>query len=366
MRSGAPLLFDRRHFLKASGATFLAALCPEGARAALAADALFATAYRDAEGRFGIATLTEDGVLVDRALLPDRAHGLAYSAATDHIAAFARRPGTYMMIVARRGLSGPVVITAAEGRHFYGHGCFSPDGRILYACENDFDGGRGVIGLYDARDRYRRIGEFASQGIGPHDLSISDDGRLLIVANGGIETHPDFGRTKLNLDRMEPSLALLDARDGQLVQKHALPAHLSKLSTRHVDTDGQGRIWFACQYEGARDDRPPLVGSLAPGEDIRFLDLPEDVTEGLALYVGAIAVNRREGLVGLVSPRGGLSVSVEIGSGRVVRRERLPEAAGIAPAPQGFAVSSYEGRFGEKKLDLTFDQHIAALSSLHL
>lgn len=129
----APLLFDRRQFLKASGAAFLAALSPEGARAALEADALFATAYRDRDGRFGIATLTEDGRLVDRALLPDRAHGLAYSPETDHIAAFARRPGTYMMIVARRGLAAPVIVTAAAGRHFYGHGCFSPDGRVLYA-----------------------------------------------------------------------------------------------------------------------------------------------------------------------------------------------------------------------------------------
>ena len=361
-----PLLFDRRHFLKAGGAAFLAALSPDGARAALSADALFATAYRDEAGRFGIATLTEDGALVDRALLPDRAHGLAYSATGDHVAAFARRPGTYMMIVSRRGLADPVIVTAAEGRHFYGHGCFSPDGRLLYACENDFDGGRGVIGLYDATDGFRRTGEFLSQGIGPHDLSITDDGRMLIVANGGIETHPDFGRTKLNLDRMEPSLVLLDARDGQLIQKQALPAHLSKLSTRHVDTDGRGRIWFACQYEGARDDRPPLAGSFAPGEDIRFLTLPEDVTEGLALYVGAIAVNRREGLVGLVSPKGGLSVTVEMETGKVVRQERLPEAAGIAPRRGGFAVSSYEGRFGDKKLPLTFDQHIAALSSRHL
>jgi hypothetical protein len=30
-------------------------------------------------------------------------------------------------------------------------------------------------------------------------MTVSDDGRMLIVANGGIETHPDFGRTKLNL-----------------------------------------------------------------------------------------------------------------------------------------------------------------------
>lgn len=359
-------LFDRRQFLKASGLAFLAGLSPDGAGAALGADALFASAYRDTDGRFGIATLTERGELVDRALLPDRAHGLAYSPASDHVAAFARRPGTYMMIVSRKGLADPVIVTAEAGRHYYGHGCFSRDGHLLFACENDFDNGRGVIGVYDARDSYRRIGEYPSHGIGPHDLSLTDDGAMLIVANGGIETHPDFGRTKLNLDHMQPSLALVDARDGRLIEKHALPAHLSRLSTRHIDTDGKGRIWFACQYEGARDDRPPLCGSFARGEDIRFLSLPDEATEALALYVGAIAVNRREGIVGLVSPKGGVALSVEIETGRIIRTERLAEAAGIAPAPHGFAVSSYEGRFREKNLPLTFDQHIAALSPVHL
>ncbi len=359
-------LFDRRTFLKASGLAFLAGLTPRGLAAMERADALFASAYRDPEGRFGIATLTEKGDLVDRALLPDRAHGLAYNAATDQIAAFARRPGTYMMILSRRGFSSPVVIKAEDGRHFYGHGCFSPDGKRLFACENDFDAGRGIVGVYDATDAFRRIGEWETHGVGPHDLSISDDGRHLIVANGGIETHPDFGRTKLNLDRMQPSLVLLDAVDGGLVEKHPLPAHLSQLSTRHVDTDGKGRIWFACQYEGARDDRPPLAGSFAPGEDIRFLVLPDEITEALGLYVGAIAINRHEGLVGLASPKGGMAVTVEAATGKVIATTSVKDAAGIAPAPTGFAVSSYAGRFREKTLDLTFDQHIAALSPSHL
>lgn len=359
-------LFDRRHFLKAGGLAFLSGLSPCGLAAMERADALYASAYRDEQGRFGIATLTERGDLVDRTLVPDRAHGLAYAPATDHLATFARRPGTYMMIVSRRGFSSPVLISSIEGRHFYGHGCFSPDGRRLFACENHFDEGRGVVGIYDATDGYRRLGEWSTDGIGPHDLSISDDGRFLIVANGGIETHPDFGRTKLNLDRMEPSLVLLDARDGGLIEKHRLPAELSRLSTRHVDTDGRGRIWFACQYEGARDDRPPLAGSFAPGEPIRFVSLPDAVTEAMGLYVGAIAVNRQEVLVGLASPKGGMTVTVDAATGKMVAQSRVRDAAGIAPAPNGFAVSSYEGRFREKRLALTFDQHIAALSLTHL
>ncbi|OJU92724.1 MAG: hypothetical protein BGO06_00570 [Shinella sp. 65-6] len=353
---------DRRAFLRMAGTAFVASLGAGPAFALARTDAVFASGYMDRDGRFGIAVLAEDGTVIDRTALPARSHGMAFSPATNHLVAFARRPGTFALVIDRSGRAEPRTIAAAQERHFFGHGCFSPDGRLLYASENDFDANRGVIGLYDARDGYRRIGEYSTYGIGTHDLSVSDDGRFLIAANGGIETHPDFGRTKLNLDHMEPSLALIDAATGALVERHALPEKLRRLSTRHIDLDDRGRIWFACQYEGPRNDLPPLVGHFGRGEDLAFIDLPEETTIGLANYVGAIAVNRREGLVGLTSPNGGRFVVLDAKTGRVVRDEAIADAAGIAAAPHGFAVSSYDGRFAGRREDVAWDQHIAGLS----
>ena len=162
-------------------------------------------------------------------------------------------------------------------------------------------------------------------------MTLSADGHMLVVANGGIETHPDFGRTKLNLDHMEPSLALIDTATGNLIERHAMPDTLRQLSTRHVDIDATGKIWFACQYEGARNDLPPLAGSFARGEDIRFLDLPEEVTLALANYIGAIAVNRRDGLVGLTSPKGGTAVTVDARTGLWCVRNNWPMRQGLPP-----------------------------------
>ncbi|WP_411034701.1 DUF1513 domain-containing protein [Shinella sp. BYT-45] len=353
---------ERRAFLRMAGAAFVATLGARQAFALSRTDAVFASGYMDRDGNFGIAVLAEDGTVIDRTALPARSHGMAFSPATGHLVAFARRPGTFALAIDRSGRAEPVTIAAAEDRHFFGHGCFSPDGKLLYASENHFDAGRGVIGLYDARDGYRRIGEYPTYGIGTHDLSVSDDGRLLIAANGGIETHPDFGRTKLNLDRMEPSLALIDAATGALVERHALPEKLRRLSTRHIDLDARGRIWFACQYEGPRNDLPPLVGHFGRGEGLTFVPLPEETTIGLANYVGAIAVNRREGLVGLTSPNSGRFVVLDAGTGRVLRDEAVSDAAGIAAARQGFAVSSYDGRFAGRREDVAWDQHIAGLA----
>ncbi len=354
-------IIDRRGFLKAAGIGFAAALSPGSLMALERADAVYASGFRAPDGSFGIATVTERGEIVDRVALPARAHGMAFSPAAGRAVAFARRPGTFAMVFDPSRRAEPVVITAPEGRHFYGHGHFSPDGRMLYASENDFDANRGRIGLYDASDRFRRIGEFDAHGIGTHDMTVSDDGNLLVIANGGIETHPDFGRTKLNLDRMEPSLVLLDARTGALVQRHSLPSSLSQLSTRHLDIADDGRIWFACQWEGPRNALPPLAGWLSRGEDIMLLDLPEETTVRLGNYVGAIAVNRRDGIVGLTSPVTGAAVTLDARSGVVLRQEAIREAAGVAPASRGIVVSSYDGQFGATRSAVAFDQHIVRI-----
>ncbi len=358
-RSG---LIDRRSFMKAAGITFAAALSPQSLMALDRADAVYASGFRAPDGSFGIATVSERGEIIDSIALPARAHGMAFCRSSGHVVAFARRPGTFAMVFLADRASEPIMIAAPEGRHFYGHGAFSADGRFLYASENDFDGNRGMIGLYDVQDGFARIGEFDAQGIGTHDMTVSDDGAMLVVANGGIETHPDFGRTKLNIDRMEPSLVLLDARDGRLIQKHNLPSTFRQLSTRHLAVGNDGKVWFAGQWEGARNASPPLVGHLRRGEDIALVTLAERVTEGLANYVGAIAVNRREGIVGLTSPKGGLAVTLDAKSGAVLRKERIADAAGVAPADRGVAVSSYGGRFNETLSQVAWDQHIVRLA----
>jgi uncharacterized protein len=352
---------DRRGFVKAAGLTFLAALQPRSLFALERADAVYASGIRAADGSFAVATVTERGEIIDQVELPARAHGMAFSKATGKTVAFARRPGTYAMIFDPWNKGEPIVITSIEGRHFYGHGTFSPDGRILYASENDFDANRGMIGLYDATNRFARIGEYETFGVGPHDMTISDDGQMLIVANGGIETHPDFGRTKLNLDAMQPSLALIDAATGALVEKRTLPPQWAQVSTRHVDLDADGRVWFACQYEGSRRDLPPLLGHFSKGEDLTLIDLPEETTRRLGSYVGAIAVNRADRLIGITSPKG-LSVTIDARTGRMVAENALPEAAGIAPAAHGFAVSSYDGEFLSARSDVAWDQHIVRIA----
>ena len=100
--------------------------------------------------------------------LPDRGHDVTWSPVTGQAVVFARQPGTFAVIFDATGRSAPQTLSSVPGRHFFGHGAFSPDGRLLYATENDFDNARAVVGVYDVGGGFARIGEFDTQGVGAH------------------------------------------------------------------------------------------------------------------------------------------------------------------------------------------------------
>jgi hypothetical protein len=144
-------------------------------------------------------------------------------------------------------------------------------------------------------------------------------------------------------------------------QRHRLPALLKQLSTRHLDI-AEKRPDLVRLPMGRPAQRAAAARRLfAKGEDLSFVSLPEETTVRLGNYVGAIAVNRRDNVVGLTSPVGGAAVTLDAKTGAVVKEETVREAAGVAPAIHGIAVSSYDGQFNETRSQVAWDQHIVRL-----
>lgn len=357
-------LIDRRQFLKAAGAGFVASLTPRGLLAAEAADAVFATAYQRRDGAYGVAVLSEDRKIVFSADLPDRGHDVTFDPVSRRAVVFARRPGTFAAVFDHTKRKQPLTISSAEGRHFFGHGLFSPDGKLLYATENDFDNAAGMIGVYDATDGFRRIGEFPTHGMDPHEMLLMPDGKTLAIANGGIETHPDFGRAKLNLSTMKPSLVFIDRETGDLIEEHLLPPALHQLSIRHMDIDATGGVWFGCQYEGPATDSPLLVGRAKPGADLALIEMPQEVLAGLRNYVGSVAANPKAGTVAVSSPQGNRVAIIDCMSGAVRSSMPLKEVCGLAPDHSAFMATTGTGEIVDPEgdaidmRDYVWDNHL--------
>src|SRR5690606_9919478 len=127
------------------------------------------SACRRRDGTYALAFVTADGKLLREIPLSGRGHDVALSPDGASGVAFARRPGQFAVSFDLNGARPPVIFETPPDRHFCGHGVFSQDGRLLYATENDFDAGRGVLGVYDAGASFRRIGELQSHGLDPHE-----------------------------------------------------------------------------------------------------------------------------------------------------------------------------------------------------
>lgn len=274
--------------------------------------------------------------------LPARGHGVCLNAAHTLAAVFARRPGTFVWII--NPDSGQVVakVNAPEGRHFYGHGVFTPDERLLLCSENAYDSGEGRIGVYDCHDNFRRIGEFSSGGVGPHEIRLRNDGQTLVVANGGILTHPDMPRIKANLDSMRPNLSYLTLTDGTLTDQVEPPAHWHQLSIRHIDLSSGDQVAIAMQYQGDSSAQPPLIATHRRGEPLRWLTAPTGIQQRMQNYCGSVRFATDGKSFAVSAPRGNL-VTYWSAQGDYLGSHRQRDACGIAVTPTGFLVSDGSG-----------------------
>lgn len=245
--------------------------------------------------------LSETGTSLFALPLPSRGHAAAAHPTQALGVAFARRPGTFALVIDCVNGAETARLRPPEGRQFNGHGVFSADGAILYTSEVVAETSEGRVGLWDVAT-FARIGEWASGGIGPHDIKRMGD--TLIVANGGIATDPN-DRTKLNIPEMRPNLTQLSL-SGKVLAQASLP-DLSQNSIRHLALGQNGQIAFAMQWEGDPAETVPLLGLWSPGTAPRLCYAPEREAPRMKGYAGSIAWNAA-GHITITSPKGGVAM----------------------------------------------------------
>ncbi|WP_100638548.1 DUF1513 domain-containing protein [Marinobacter salexigens] len=292
--------------------------------------------------RFAVGAIAPDGKMLWQSPVNTRCHSGCNRPGTAQVAFFERRPGWAFYVL--NSTSGERLhrIIAAEGEHFVGHGVFSPDGRYLYAPANRYEPGEGIIAVYDSHRGYQRANTFELNGIGPHQITLHPDGQTLIVGLGGILTHPDYDRIKLNLPTMKPALVMMDRGSGEILGRFQ-PSH-HQLSTRHVDAAPDGTLYAAYQYQGPAHELPPLVARYRNGH-YEEIDLGEDIHRALGNYIASIVAHPENDLVAIASPIGGTALIFNSRSGAIIEKAAIPDCAGVEALAGGdFLVSSGRGK----------------------
>ncbi|WP_317928584.1 DUF1513 domain-containing protein [Halioxenophilus sp. WMMB6] len=233
-----------------------------------------------------------------------------------------------------------------EGHQFFGHACFSADGKTLYTTEGNIATGEGLVVARDA-NTFQILGQFSSHGIGPHELRLMPDGKSLVVANGGLLTRPQSGNQVLNPGDMDSSLVYLASTNGELLEQVRVPE--PKASIRHLDLSANGEVAMAMQmqrFAASHAEIVPLGAVHSPGQAVRLLAHPEAVIGRLQDYMGSVAISNASRTVGFTSPKGNLAVFWNLDSGEYVGHHKLLDVCGLAVTAdqQHFILSSSIGQ----------------------
>ena len=295
------------------------------------------------EHDFGVVGIDADRQIVWQTTMPERVHDIVVQPISDRQKFFAknnqardvvvmgRRPSERFWVLDTTTGQVKFAIKASTHRHFYGHACYSLDGKLLYVTENDTVSLDGKIGIYDACDDYKKIAEFDSYGIGPHELIMHPDGETLVIANGGIKTE-QASREELNLDSMRPSLAYLNRHTGALLEQ-ITPQH-NQMSVRHLAMHDDGTVMIGIQFQGEKHINVPLVLTHQRGEpDFKPLIMPNNQWQRFHQYIASVAVDSERNLLCVTTPIGGCAAIFDLNTRTLIDDVSLPDCAGAAVLP---------------------------------
>ena len=316
---------------------------------------LLVSGYRDraTQSRFGVMISNTLGQVVSDFSVPQRLHmadlfpavedaNQPSAGLTPAVLANSREPGAALQ---KYDFYGRLLAEQLppSNMHFEGHTVFSADGRKLYTTASDYVAQRGYVLELDSNTLAIER-QFHSGGIGPHELVIHAD--QLFIANTGVLTHPDSGRSALNIDTMESNLVQLDISSGNI--EHRWRSPIQALSARHLDVLADGRVLVGCQYQ-KRDQRPACLALAQPGAtELTLLDNNHEHyywdMKGYTASVKAFAPGSALAGQALVSnPRGHLLSHWQANNSTLLNRQDMQYSKGIMVSGSDAWISAAAG-----------------------
>ena len=262
---------------------------------------------------------------------PTRAHDLCIEA-DGAVLVVARRPGEWLL----RWRPGHASRRATAQWHwsesafrFNGHVLQMTDGKTLLTTETDIETGAGYLVRRDQAS-LAATARWPTMGLNPHDLQFA--GGQVLVANGGLRSEAETGRTRHELYRMDSSIVALDPVSGaaQCQWRLADP----RLSLRHMAVQPGGMVAVAMQAQ--HDD--PVERGQAPV--LALLDMRRSILREIATatdlggYAGDVAATIQGWIVSCPKTNQVLYFSTQ---GKAAGQQGLANACAIASTASGLA-----------------------------
>lgn len=221
-------------------------------------------------------------------------------------------------------------IPIAPGRHFYGHGEYAATGDVVYVVETILDSRQGRISIRDA-STFAPAGEVPTFGSSPHDCVLVDDGRTLVVTNGG----GPLGATDA------PSVTFVELATGKLLDRRPIPN--PRLNAGHLALDAAGNLAVvSAPREGLVEESTPGGVTLQPrGQPMTTMKRPETIVRRMLGESLSVCIHESTGVVVVTNPRGALVTFWSLAERRLLKTWEIKSPRGVTLTADGtcFAVS---------------------------
>lgn len=285
---------------------------------------------------------------------PNRLHEACYIKEERMAVFMSRRPERWMYIVDT--LTGKLLPTASSpsAHHVYGHSTYNSALGLLYITENEIETGKGIVGIYQAKPPFKRLGQFDSGGIGPHQIIQLNQKNMLVVANGGILTHPGKKRRKLNLPSMRPNLTYIDLTSGEIHSQVEPPHH--QLSIRHIAVTQDDVVIVSAQDQSKENPTTPLIWEHRINQPLTPMTTGIKNWADMNQYIASVCVSENGQHILSTSPKGGIASLWNTRNQSNIKHFKIRDVAGAAwdQSKKAFVLSNGLGELWA--IDPTRDQ----------
>jgi uncharacterized protein len=214
-------------------------------------------------------------------------------------------------------------IVPTEGRWFYGHGAFSSDGKLLYSTETVNSEERGVIGVRDAAT-FEYLGEFPTFGENPHDCHLIEDGKVLLVTNGGGALD----------SQLRPCVTWVEIDSHKLLDKRELDSE--RFNTGHLclAVDG-GLAVVSAPRKGLTDKDVGAVSLGRTHDHLQTMQEPRPVTSRMYGEALSVAIHEPTQIAAVTHPFGDMVTFWSMRTFDFLKKLELPRARGVTLTQDG-------------------------------
>ncbi|WP_444995908.1 DUF1513 domain-containing protein [Aliikangiella sp. IMCC44359] len=207
-------------------------------------------------------------------------------------------------------------IPKINNRYFYGHGAYSLDGKILFSTETELTGLNGLIGIRNSSD-LTYLGEFPSYGKEPHECKLIDNGKTLVVTNGGGDKNGE-----------PPSVTYIDVNSQKLIEKVELTR--AELNTGHLAIGEKGDlVVVSAPRAGLGKEHLGGVSIRPKGQRLESISNPEAVTQKMLGEALSVSIHNKKRIAVVTHPDGNMVTFWSIADRKLLKVLDMPRPRGV-------------------------------------